>query len=125
VFVSSRRYRDTNLLASLINPLKTLTFQIVSDPPHSLNVVQSFIIQSVYPNPSTRYRADLSLMLCGIASSSAFHLGLHRPEHSQEYIVETNPPVSKDERLERCKVLAFVYISAQQLVNYLKLSDIT
>lgn len=118
IAIASRRYEeDMTVLSSLAVSVPKLAWQRVADHPLPYTVVPAFLIFCMWPFPNSHMWSDASITFSNIALNAAFHIGLHRPDHAEEFT--RNPRSSKPFFLnsrdpwERRKIWAGVNIVSQ------------
>ncbi|KAK4157773.1 hypothetical protein C8A00DRAFT_29310 [Chaetomidium leptoderma] len=115
VAVASRRFgSDTNILTKLSGPLTRLLWTTVGDVPQSYFVVKALCLLCTWPLPTSTTSADPTHILCGVMMKTATGLGLHRPNHINDFsrvAVELN----KEGLHDRIKTWAVCNIVAQTI----------
>ncbi|KAJ8102349.1 hypothetical protein POJ06DRAFT_82055 [Lipomyces tetrasporus] len=87
VAVASRSVQGcTEFRKSLIWPIRRLAMESVIRETPSLSLVQAYLLLCVWPMPFGAVTDDPSWTYCGIATHKAQHLGLHRPDHLNEFV---------------------------------------
>ncbi|KAK9492096.1 hypothetical protein V1508DRAFT_173503 [Lipomyces doorenjongii] len=87
VAVASRSVQGcTEFRKSLIWPIRRLATESVIRETPSLSLVQAYLLLCVWPMPFGAVTDDPSWTYCGIATHKAQHLGLHRPDHLNEFV---------------------------------------
>ncbi|KAK9326104.1 hypothetical protein V1517DRAFT_312729 [Lipomyces orientalis] len=87
VTVSSRSVQGcTEFRKSLIWPIRRLAMESVIRETPSLSLVQAYLLLCVWPMPFGAVTDDPSWTYCGIATHKAHLLGLHRPDHLNEFV---------------------------------------
>jgi Fungal specific transcription factor domain len=116
--IASRRFGDDpTLLSSLAKFVPKLTWECISDTPLTYTIVQTLLIFCMWPFPDTHMWSDASTTFSNVALNAAFHMGLHRPDHAQEFT--RNPRAKKPfflashDPLERRKTWAATNIVSQ------------
>ncbi len=116
VSIASHRWEDDpTLLGMLSQPVQNLLWATIRKLPHSPFVVEAIILFSMWPLPMSSMWTDPSLMLISIAKTSAMQLGLHRPEHIQDFSRVERRLSSKGIH-DSVRIWAACYISAQWFV---------
>ncbi|KAK9250137.1 hypothetical protein V1507DRAFT_395126 [Lipomyces tetrasporus] len=76
----------TEFRQSLIWPIRRLAMESAVRETPSLSLVQAYLLLCVWPMPFGAVADDPSWTYCGIATHKAQHLGLHRPDHLNEFV---------------------------------------
>jgi hypothetical protein len=93
ISVASRRYtEDPSLISSLARAVPKLVWERIAEHPIPFHALQALLVLCMWPFPTTHMWGDASVSLSNISLVAAFHMGLHRPEHMQEF---TKNPRSK------------------------------
>ncbi|KAL2199027.1 hypothetical protein P885DRAFT_75440 [Corynascus similis CBS 632.67] len=115
IAVASRRYgSDPNILTKLSGPLTRLLWNTVGDVPQSYFVVKALCLLCTWPLPTSTTSADPTHILCGVMMKTATGIGLHRPNHINDFsrvAVELN----KEGLHDRIKTWAVCNIVAQTI----------
>ncbi|KAL2258496.1 hypothetical protein VTK26DRAFT_8171 [Humicola hyalothermophila] len=115
IAVASRRFGpDASLLTKLSTPLTRLLWTTVGDVPQSYFVVKALCLLCTWPLPTSTTSSDPTHILCGVMMKTATGLGLHRPNHINDFsrvAVELN----KDGLHDRIKTWAVCNIVAQTI----------
>ena len=86
VSVAARRYApDPTLLNTLGGPLTRLLWQTIGDVPSSHFVVKALCLLCTWPLPTSTSTADPTHILCGVMMKTATGIGLHRPNHINDF----------------------------------------
>lgn len=86
IAVASRRFgSDPNLLTKLSGPLTRLLWNTVGDVPQSYFVVKALCLLCTWPLPTSTTSADPTHILCGVMMKTATGIGLHRPNHINDF----------------------------------------
>lgn len=84
--VAARRSPASHsLLASLSQPVTDLLWKAIRSVPHSLALVQSILLVCTWPFPTSSSATDPSYVLMHTAVSASIQIGLHRPQHQQDF----------------------------------------
>ncbi|KAJ4296989.1 hypothetical protein N0V88_003905 [Collariella sp. IMI 366227] len=115
IAVASRRFGpDTTLLTKLSSPLTNLLWTTVGDVPQSYFVVKALCLLCTWPLPTSTTSSDPTHILCGVMMKTATGIGLHRPNHINDFsrvAVELN----KEGLHDRIKTWAVCNIVAQTI----------
>jgi transcriptional regulatory protein LEU3 len=84
--VASRRSQSaTMLLSKLSQPVTDLLWTAIRSVPHSLALVQSILLLCAWPFPTSSSATDPSYVLVHTAVAASIQIGLHRPQHPQDF----------------------------------------
>ena len=84
--VAARRsLTNSTLLSKLSQPVTDLLWKAVRSVPHSLALVQSILLICTWPFPTSSSATDPSYVLMHTAVSASVQIGLHRPQHQQDF----------------------------------------
>lgn len=115
ISVAARRYQpDPSLLAALSGPLTRLLWQTIGDVPSSHHVVKALCLLCTWPLPTSTSSSDPTHILCGVMLKTATGIGLHRPNHINDFsrvIVE----LDKEQLNDRVTTWAVCNIVAQTI----------
>ncbi|KAL2165412.1 hypothetical protein VTH06DRAFT_710 [Thermothelomyces fergusii] len=115
IAVASRRYGpDRSFLTKLSGPLTRLLWNTVGDVPQSYFVVKALCLLCTWPLPTSTTSSDPTHILCGVMMKTATGIGLHRPNHINDFsrvAVELN----KEGLHDRIKTWAVCNIVAQTI----------
>ncbi|KAL2023603.1 hypothetical protein VTK56DRAFT_1760 [Thermocarpiscus australiensis] len=115
IAVASRRFPpDPTILERLSAPLTRLLWSTIGDVPQSYFVVKALCLLCTWPLPTSTTSSDPTHILCGVMMKTATGIGLHRPNHINDFsrvAVELN----KDGLHDRIKTWAVCNIVAQTI----------
>ncbi|KAK0734195.1 hypothetical protein B0T26DRAFT_634122 [Lasiosphaeria miniovina] len=115
IAVASRRFtQDPACLTKLSGPLTRLLWTTVGDVPQSYCAVKALCLLCAWPLPTSTSTSDPTHILCGVMMKTATGIGLHRPNHINDFSrfpVELN----KDGLHDRIKTWAVCNIVAQTI----------
>lgn len=116
VAIASRRYRPKpSILHELANgPLNRLLWNTVGDVPNSYFVVKALCLLCTWPLPTSTTTADPTHILCGVMMKAATGIGLHRPNHTQDFS-RVSVELNKDQLHDRVTTWAVCNIVAQSI----------
>ncbi|PNH38241.1 hypothetical protein VD0004_g8570 [Verticillium dahliae] len=115
VAVAARRYSaDPNLLTTLSGPLTRLLWQTIGDVPSSYYVVKALCLLCTWPLPTSTTTADPTHILCGVMLRTATGIGLHRPNHTQDFS-RVSVDLNKEQLHDRVTTWAVCNIVAQSI----------
>ncbi|KAL5615458.1 hypothetical protein BROUX41_005503 [Berkeleyomyces rouxiae] len=114
IAVASRRYGDGDrtFLTSLANPLTKLIWTTIGDVPSSYYVVKALCLLCTWPLPTSSSAADPTHLLCGVMMKIATMIGLHRPNHMQDFS-RVSIDLDRDQLHDRVVTWAVCNIVAQ------------
>jgi len=115
IAVASRRFsRDSTLLTKLSGPLTKLLWTTVGEVPQSYYAVKALCLLCTWPLPTSTSSSDPTHILCGVMMKTATGIGLHRPNHINDF---SRVPVelNKDGLHDRIKTWAVCNIVAQTI----------
>ncbi|RAL04864.1 Zn(II)2Cys6 transcription factor [Aspergillus ibericus CBS 121593] len=117
ILVASRRYTDEpGLYVTLTAPVKKLLWDTIANPPHTWHVVQSILLVSLWPFPTSSLSSDITSILVSTAQTIAVRMGLHRPEAIQDFS-RTKRRLNGEEMAEVARTWATCYIAAQTITT--------
>ncbi|KAG7110879.1 Regulatory protein LEU3 like [Verticillium longisporum] len=115
VAVAARRYSaDPTLLTTLSGPLTRLLWQTIGDVPSSYYVVKALCLLCTWPLPTSTTTADPTHILCGVMLRTATGIGLHRPNHTQDFS-RVSVDLNKEQLHDRVTTWAVCNIVAQSI----------
>lgn len=86
IAVAARRFRpNPTLLTNLAGPLTHLLWNTIGEVPTSYFVVKALCLLCNWPLPTSTTSSDPTHILCGVMMKAATMIGLHRPNHSQDF----------------------------------------
>ncbi|KAF3057375.1 Regulatory protein LEU3 [Daldinia childiae] len=116
IAIASRRYHaKPNILHELSSgPLNRLLWGTVGDVPNSYFVVKALCLLCTWPLPTSTTTADPTHILCGVMMKAATGIGLHRPNHTQDFS-RVSVELNKDQLHDRVTTWAVCNIVAQSI----------
>ncbi|KAH7368535.1 hypothetical protein B0T11DRAFT_253861 [Plectosphaerella cucumerina] len=115
VAIASRRYSgDPTLLTTLSGPLTRLLWQTIGDVPSSYYVVKALCLLCTWPLPTSTTTSDPTHILCGVMMKTATGIGLHRPNHTQDFS-RVSIELNKEQLHDRVTTWAVCNIVAQTI----------
>ncbi|KAI1267783.1 hypothetical protein F5Y18DRAFT_415849 [Xylariaceae sp. FL1019] len=116
IAIASRRYvAKPSILHDLsAGPLNRLLWGTVGDVPTSYFVVKALCLLCTWPLPTSTTTADPTHILCGVMMKSATGIGLHRPNHTQDFS-RVSVELNKDQLHDRVTTWAVCNIVAQSI----------
>ncbi|RFU32715.1 hypothetical protein B7463_g3600, partial [Scytalidium lignicola] len=86
ISVAARRYAvDPQLLTSLSGPLSRLLWTTVGEVPSNHYAIKALCLICTWPLPISITSTDPTHILCGVMMKAATGIGLHRPNHAQDF----------------------------------------
>src|SRR5690349_17196990 len=86
VSVGARHYSpEPQLYSSLAGPVSQLAWSTFAEVPQSYHVVKALILLCTWAFPTSSTSTDPTFMLCGVMMQIALQIGLHRPNHAQDF----------------------------------------
>ncbi|RYO78471.1 hypothetical protein DL766_008651 [Monosporascus sp. MC13-8B] len=116
VAIASRRYQaKPNVLQELSSgPLNRLLWNTVGDVPNSYFVIKALCLLCTWPLPTSTSTADPTHILGGVMMKAATGIGLHRPNHTQDFS-RVSVQLNKDQLHDRVTTWAVCNIVAQSI----------
>ncbi|KAI1333544.1 hypothetical protein F5Y15DRAFT_410269 [Xylariaceae sp. FL0016] len=116
IAIASRRYQPKpNILQELSSgPLNRLLWSTIGDVPNSYFVVKALCLLCTWPLPTSTTTADPTHILCGVMMKAATGIGLHRPNHTQDFS-RVSVELNKDQLHDRVTTWAVCNIVAQSI----------
>lgn len=86
VSVAARRWtRNPSFLTQLNAPLTKLLWTTVGEVPQTYFAVKALCLLCTWPLPTSTSSSDPTHILCGVMMKTATGIGLHRPNHSNDF----------------------------------------
>jgi transcriptional regulatory protein LEU3 len=82
--VASRRAEKCDL-GKLSQAIMDMMWEAIRSVPHSIHLVQAILLVSTWPFPTSSSSTDPTYVLMHNAVSASIQLGLHRPQHQQDF----------------------------------------
>ncbi|PVH87119.1 hypothetical protein DL98DRAFT_267593 [Cadophora sp. DSE1049] len=115
VAVAARRYTaDPGLLTSVSGPLSRLLWQTVGEVPNNHYVVKALCLICTWPLPTSTTSTDPTHILCGVMMKTATGIGLHRPNHTQDFS-RVSVDLNREQLHDRVTTWAVCNIVAQSV----------
>lgn len=115
ISVAARRYTaDPMLLTNLAGPLTRLMWATIGDVPQSHHVVKALCLICTWPLPTSTSSADPTHILCGVMMKAATGIGLHRPNHINDFS-RVSIDLNTQQLHDRVKTWAVCNIVAQTI----------
>ncbi|EFX04193.1 c6 zinc finger domain containing protein [Grosmannia clavigera kw1407] len=117
VAVAARRYvPDPTLLTAISVPLNTLLWKTIGEVPGSHFVVKAMCLLCTWPLPTSNTSSDPTHILCGVMMKTATGIGLHRPNHINDF-TRVAIELNKDQLHDRVVTWAVCNIVAQNVAT--------
>ena len=117
VAVAARRYTlDPTLLTAISSPLNSLLWKTIGDVPGSHFVVKAMCVLCTWPLPTSTTTSDPTHILCGVMMKTATGIGLHRPNHINDF-TRVAVELNKDQLHDRVVTWAVCNIVAQNVAT--------
>ncbi|KAI1099949.1 hypothetical protein F4804DRAFT_336722 [Jackrogersella minutella] len=116
IAIASRRYHvKPSILHELSSgPLNRLLWGTVGDVPNSYFVVKALCLLCTWPLPTSTTTADPTHILCGVMMKAATGIGLHRPNHTQDFS-RVSVELNKDQLHDRVTTWAVCNVVSQAI----------
>ncbi|KAI5864753.1 hypothetical protein GGS23DRAFT_561647 [Durotheca rogersii] len=116
IAIACRRYHPKpGILHELSSgPLNRLLWSTVGDVPNSYFVVKALCLLCTWPLPTSTTTADPTHILGGVMMKAATGIGLHRPNHTQDFS-RVSVELNKDQLHDRVTTWAVCNIVAQSI----------
>jgi hypothetical protein len=115
IAVAARRYTaDPGLLTSLSGPLTRLLWATVGEVPNNHYVVKALCLLCVWPLPTSTTSTDPTHILSGVMMKTATGIGLHRPNHTQDFS-RVSVELNREQLHDRVTTWAVCNIVAQSI----------
>ncbi|SPO02110.1 related to zinc finger transcription factor [Cephalotrichum gorgonifer] len=115
IAVAARRYRpNPTLLTTLSGPLMHLLWTTIGEVPTSYFVVKALCLLCSWPLPTSTTSSDPTHILCGVMTKTATMIGLHRPNHSQDFS-RVSVELNREQLHDRITTWAVCNIVAQNI----------
>lgn len=88
ISVAARRYSPPNaphLLTNLSGPLTRFLWSTIGEVPSNYHTVKAMCLLCAWPLPTSTTTSDPTHILCGVMMKTATGIGLHRPNHIQDF----------------------------------------
>lgn len=116
-FIGARHHtREPNLFSSLSGPVSRLVWITLAEVPQNYHVVKALILLCAWPIPTSSTSSDSTFMLCGMMMQIALQIGLHRPDHAQDF-TKFRVEVRQAELQDRVVVWSVCNIVAQRIAT--------
>ncbi|OAA62823.1 c6 zinc finger domain containing protein [Niveomyces insectorum RCEF 264] len=117
VAVAARRYAaDPTLLTAISSPLNTLLWKTIGDVPGSHCAVKAMCLLCTWPLPTSTTTSDPTHILCGVMMKTATGIGLHRPNHINDF-TRVAVELNKDQLHDRVVTWAVCNVVAQNVAT--------
>lgn len=117
IAVAARRFRpNPTLLTNLAGPLTHLLWNTIGEVPTSYFVVKAICLLCNWPLPTSTTSSDPTHILCGVMMKAATMIGLHRPNHSQDFS-RVSVELNREQLHDRITTWAVCNIVAQTIAT--------
>lgn len=107
-------HQDPTLLTALSAPLSRLLWTTLGEVPTSHYVVKALCLLCTWPLPTSTTTSDPTHVLGGVMMKAATGIGLHRPNHTQDFS-RVSVELDKEQLHDRVTTWAVCNIVAQNL----------
>ncbi|UPK99401.1 hypothetical protein LCI18_010336 [Fusarium solani-melongenae] len=117
VSVAARRFSPVNvpnLLNNLSGPLTRFLWSTIGEVPSNYYVVKGMCLLCTWPLPTSTTSSDPTHILCGVMMKTATGIGLHRPNHIQDFS-RVSVELNKEQLSDRVTTWAVCNIVAQSV----------
>ncbi|OTA06732.1 Zn2Cys6 transcriptional regulator [Trichoderma parareesei] len=117
VAVAARRFSPANcanLISNLSGPLTRFLWTTIGEVPSNYYVVKAMCLLCAWPLPTSTTTSDPTHILCGVMMKTATGIGLHRPNHIQDFS-RTSVDLNKEQLADRVTTWAVCNIVAQNI----------
>jgi transcriptional regulatory protein LEU3 len=80
-----RSWEHSQLLPTMAQPVMDLLWKAIRSVPHSPVLIESLLLLCTWPFPTSSSATDPSYILSHTAVAAAVQMGLHRPQHQQDF----------------------------------------
>lgn len=86
ILVGSRHYNaEPHLFNTLARQVQSLTWSTLAEVPQNYHHIKALVLLCAWPLPCSSTSADPTFMLAGMMMQIALQIGLHRPDHAQDF----------------------------------------
>lgn len=117
VAVAARRFSPVNcpnLISNLSGPLTRFLWTTIGEVPSNYYVVKAMCLLCAWPLPTSTTTSDPTHILCGVMMKTATGIGLHRPNHIQDFS-RTSVELNTEQLADRVTTWAVCNIVAQNI----------
>jgi hypothetical protein len=115
IAIASRRYAvDPHLLTNISGPLTRLLWTTVGEVPNNHYVVKALCLLCSWPLPTSTTSTDPTHILSGVMMKAATGIGLHRPNHTQDFS-RVSVDLNKEQLHDRVVTWAVCNIVSQSI----------
>jgi hypothetical protein len=117
VAVAARRFSPANcpnLISNLSGPLTRFLWTTIGEVPSNYYVVKAMCLLCAWPLPTSTTTSDPTHILCGVMMKTATGIGLHRPNHIQDFS-RTSVELNTEQLADRVTTWAVCNIVAQNI----------
>ena len=117
IYVGARHYStESGLFSALGGPVSRLMWQTFAEVPQNYHVVKALILLCSWPFPTNSTSTDSTFIVSGIMMQIALQIGLHRPNHAQDF-TKFRIELRDVEIQDRTKTWAVCNIVAQRIAT--------
>lgn len=119
IAVAARRYSPQNapqLLTNLSEPLSRLLWTTIGEVPSNYYIVKAMCLLCAWPLPTSTTSSDPTHILCGVMMKTATGIGLHRPNHIQDFSRE-QVALNREQLADRVTTWAVCNIVSQNVAT--------
>lgn len=117
IAIAARRFNPPNcpnLLNSLSGPLTRFLWTTIGEVPSNYYVVKAMCLLCAWPLPTSTSTSDPTHILCGVMMKTATGIGLHRPNHIQDFS-RVSVELNREQLSDRVTTWAVCNIVAQNV----------
>ncbi|KAI9899046.1 hypothetical protein N3K66_005507 [Trichothecium roseum] len=117
ISVAARRFSPPsapNLLTNLSTPLTRFLWTTIGEVPSNYYVVKAMCLLCAWPLPTSTTTSDPTHILCGVMMKTATGIGLHRPNHIQDFS-RVSIELNREQLSDRVKTWAVCNLVAQNV----------
>lgn len=117
VAVAARRFSPSNavnLISNLSDPLTRFLWATIGEVPSNYYVVKAMCLLCAWPLPTSTTTSDPTHILCGVMMKTATGIGLHRPNHIQDFS-RVSVDLNREQLADRVTTWAVCNIVAQNV----------
>jgi hypothetical protein len=115
ISIAARRWTlDPGLLTTLTGPLSRLLWTTIGEVPNNHYIVKALCLLCTWPLPTSTTSTDPTHILSGVMMKTAMGIGLHRPNHTQDFS-RVSIDLNKEQLHDRVTTWAVCNIVAQSI----------
>ena len=119
ISVAARRYTPPNapgLIQNLSAPLNRFLWTTIGEVPSNYYVVKAMCLLCAWPLPTSTTTSDPTHILCGVMMKTATGIGLHRPNHIQDFS-RVSVELNREQLADRVTAWAVCNLVAQNVAT--------